>query len=139
MQTVQKRRRGRPRGKQQPNIIAIVRDETVGDKRHVVAICVDIYCLSIFEGSDLDNLKGKKWFLNLDQISRGLLRDFPEVDIESARKKVLDYFCQRTGDYAEDLSWKEMDAHFHPGKTAADSTGKLQLYVDLSGNKDEED
>lgn len=118
--------------------LATLQDEMVDGQRRaagkkirkIVIIGLDNYNVVIAEGSDPANPVGKKFFANLDQLSRGLA-DYG-LDIEFARKQMLVFFKKYAGEEpVGDLTWLEMDKRFQVGKRCTDSTGRLQIYPDL--------
>lgn len=112
--------------------LATLQDEMVEGQRRaagkmirkIVIIGLDNYNIVIAEGSDPENPVGKKFFGRLTHLADGLAEY--GLDVEYARKQILAFFKEQ-----DDLTWAEIDEKFHVGKRCNDSSGKLQLYVDL--------
>lgn len=128
-------------------VLATLKDEMVAGLRRaagkqirkIIIVGLDNYNIVIAEGSDPANPVGKKFFGKLTHLGACLAAEYAELT-EIARQGVLAFFEGSTQTtVGKGMTWAEMDDHFNPGKRCSDSSGKLQLYVDLrQGDADDD-
>ena len=115
-------------------ILCIVKDETREGQRkasgkmirHRVGIGVDRFNISLCE-TTAEAFQGKKFSPRFAFLVK-YFGDFG-VDPEYARCQLRDALSHIFGEeLPDDITFAQMDEHFHPGKCAPDSTGEIEFY-----------
>ncbi len=124
-------------------ILAVLSDKMVDGERkakgrqvrEVIDICVDNFNILIAK-----NGVGQKFFGKLAHLHTSL-SGFG-IDVEAARRLLLDFFDDFAGSSVGDLSWAEMDDRFLTPQRVKDSSGHLALTAAIKkkrGGKMEDD
>ncbi len=98
--------------------------------RQIITICVDNYNILIAK-----NGVGDRFFGRLAHLYKFL----PEldIDVEAARRLLLDFFDEFAGESVGDLSWAEMDDRFLTPQRVKGSTGFLTLTAEIKKKRNE--
>ena len=97
--------------------------------RKIIAICVDNFNYVLAEGSDPAKLVGKKFVGNAVHLASTI--EQYGLDVEYARKQMLEFWKRFSGAEVGNLSWAEMGEKFEMSKRRTDSSAVFILYDEL--------